>query len=364
LAELLGLENSTENPMAEYWLGTHPGGMAHLTETEVDLATHLKKDLPFLFKILDVRDMLSIQMHPSLEEAKAGFAREEAEGLYPRDHRERVFRDANHKPELMVALSDFYLVQGFKSNPEIEKSLAEHPEFSPLLDIFQKEGLKALFTQWMGADQDFVNQILKPLGKRIKPLYKSGSLTKDDINFWSARAYFTFNRKGICDRGIFVLYLMNLVQLKPGQAVFQSPGQLHAYLEGQNAECMATSDNVVRGGLTQKAIRIDALLAMVKLEHTEPTIYQPNVDRMGFSYYSSPKAFDDFVLSVFQGHQTSLAPDTDQILFCAAGCFQLNSGSKQSIIAAGGAVLIAKNDRVAIMQHSKNGILFIAQSGK
>ena len=218
--------------------------------------------------------MLSIQVHPDKQSAEIGYAEEEKSGK-PRNAFDRVFKDNNHKPELMVALSDFWLVQGFKPDHEIIKTFQQNPELKPLEDYYRMHGLQKAYTYLMTMPQTEVNAMLKPLGARIKPLYEQNQFKKDNINFWAARAYFTFNQKGICDRGIFSLYLMNLIRLNEGEGIFQDPGVLHAYLEGQNIECMATSDNVVRGGLTTKHIDTEQLIKMVRFESIPPKVIKP-----------------------------------------------------------------------------------------
>lgn len=273
LPRLLDLEKTGE-PFGEYWLGTHPDGTARVAGSDQSLFDLNGRNLTFLLKILDVRNMLSIQVHPDKTTAEAGYHAEEQMGK-PRNAFNRVYRDQNHKPELMVALSDFWLVQGFQSDQKILDTLHANPELRPVADYFEKYGLEKTYGHLMTMPQEDVNQLLKPLGARIKPLYENNKLDKRDINFWAARAYFTYNRKGICDRGIFSLYLMNLVFLKPGEGIYQAPGVLHAYMEGQNIECMATSDNVIRGGLTSKHIDIDQLLKIVVFKSVEPEIIHP-----------------------------------------------------------------------------------------
>ena len=160
LPELLEIRNEKE-PFGEYWLGTHPAGMATVQDGNVSLLKHLGEPLPFLMKVLDVRDMLSIQLHPSKREAEVGFKREEASGV-ARDAYNRVFKDDNHKPELMVALSEFWLVQGFKSEAEIEETLNSTAEFNVLVSVFKSGGLPALYEYIMTMPQSNVNDILKP----------------------------------------------------------------------------------------------------------------------------------------------------------------------------------------------------------
>ncbi|MBX2814734.1 MAG: mannose-6-phosphate isomerase, class I, partial [Saprospiraceae bacterium] len=305
------------------------------------LVSHLSAPLPFLFKVLDVRDMLSIQVHPNLDQASQGFEKEEEEGVYPAHHPDRTYKDSNHKPELMVALSEFYLVQGFRSHAEIDLALRQHPEFSALQNTFHEQGLRGLVRQWMTSSQEDVNAVLRPLGKRIKPLYEAGQLDKGEIDFWAARAYFTFNRKGVCDRGILMLYLMNLVCLEPGQAVFQHPGQMHAYLEGQNVECMATSDNVVRGGLTQKKIDIEELLSITDFSATNPKIIQEMEGTKGVHRYILPEWCQDFRCYRLEGNGELPDAMEPRLVFCLEGKVTLQQAQGPALVlGAGEAALV------------------------
>src|SRR5258708_32329491 len=124
----------------------------------------------------------------------------------------------------------------------------------------------------MELPQSSVNEALQPLLDRIVPAYRDGRLSRNEEHFWAARAAATYNEPGRIDRGIFSIYLFNLLNLHPGEAIFQDAGLPHAYLEGQNVEIMANSDNVLRGGLTPKHVDVPELLKHVKFEATHPRI--------------------------------------------------------------------------------------------
>ncbi|MDH3648757.1 MAG: mannose-6-phosphate isomerase, class I [Saprospiraceae bacterium] len=300
LPNLLRLEHPDPLPHAEYWLGTHSLGPATVQGNEMHgLKEHLVEqnlpDLSFLFKVLDVRKVLSIQAHPDQHLAKQGFDQENRRGI-PLDAPNRTFKDENHKPELMVALSDFWLLQGFQKDDFIKKRMLAIPELEPLVEVIDNKGLKRFCAYIFEASQEYINSILKPLGRRLIPKYEQGELRKSQIDFWSAQAFMTHNRKGFCDRGILLLYMMNLVKLSEGQAVYQYPGLLHAYLEGQNVECMAASDNVVRAGLTQKHIDIDAFMQIVDFSSGKPQIIEPlPTEQLNVYSYECPS--DAFQLS-------------------------------------------------------------------
>jgi mannose-6-phosphate isomerase len=269
-----------------------------------------------------------------------------------------VFKDDNHKPELMVALCEFWLVQGFQSDENIRATLARNPELKSIEDYYVIHGLKDTYQYLMTMPQEEVNAILKPLGQRIKPLYESNVLPKDDINFWAARAYFTFNKKGVCDRGIFSLYLMNLVKLNKDEGIYQAPGVLHAYLEGQNVECMAASDNVVRGGLTSKYIDTEQLLSIVLFEHKLPQIITPDVD----GNYQTAAA--EFQLKKMRS-SGNLAVKRDTLIVNLGGLVSV-VGAEQALKMAVGEVVFIKDESVLNIasDHAKPLEIFVAESGR
>ncbi|HEX4374507.1 MAG TPA: mannose-6-phosphate isomerase, class I, partial [Puia sp.] len=255
------------------------------------------KHLPYLLKILDVKDMLSIQVHPSKENAENEFS-EENKKLIPLNSPQRNYKDDNHKPELMLALGDFWLLHGFKPKEKTIKILKAIPELNFLITVFEKGNYYELYKTVMELDQDIVNEILQPLLDRIVPQYLNNELKKDDENFWAARAAITYNEPGKIDRGIFSIYLFNLVNVHSGEAVFQDAGLPHAYLEGQNVEIMANSDNVLRGGLTPKHVDVDELLKHIKFEETIPNILKGKENDHHIHSYITPA--EDFELAAIE----------------------------------------------------------------
>lgn len=286
IPQLLGIANSQQQPFAEFWLGAHENAPAQVDNGE-NLDAFIRKNpeqlgaatlqqfgrLPYLLKILDVKDMLSIQVHPNKKAAVFEFANENKKAV-PLNAANRNYKDDNHKPELMMALSDFWLLHGFQTPERLKATLAAVPEFDFMWPVFEAGSYKALYEAVMTMPQEKVNEILQPLLNRITPLYQAGKLPKNGPDFWAARAALTFNQGAIIDRGIFSIYLFNVVYMKKGEAIFQDAGILHAYLEGQNVEIMANSDNVLRGGLTPKHIDVAELLKHVVFEPIEPNIIQ------------------------------------------------------------------------------------------
>lgn len=345
IPKFLGIDNREQRPYAELWLGAHPKGPSMVAEGKLesiktsaikvpgannkigsgqrldavivsDPLTMLGErviekfgaSLPYLFKILDAREMLSIQVHPSKEQAQAGFAAEEAAGA-PIDSPQRNYKDANHKPEVHLALSDFYMLHGFRPLEEIADVLHSIPSFETLAPDFRlhlaglglgderrSALLRDFYSRLMQLPQAEVDRALDPLLHRLEPLQQDGSLKKISPHYWAVRAARLFPLpQGHRDRGIFSIYLLNLMQLKPGQGTFQPAGLLHAYLEGTTIELMANSDNVLRGGLTAKCVDVGELLKIVDFTGQAPVLIKGRKSRPGEMVFHTNAA--DFQLS-------------------------------------------------------------------
>ncbi|MEM9885850.1 MAG: mannose-6-phosphate isomerase, class I [Bacteroidota bacterium] len=285
IPQLLGQENGDDQAFAELWMGAHHRGPAQIEGQAQSLAELIEKApekilgekvakqfdqrLPFLFKILDVHKMLSIQTHPTKAQAVRGFEKEERMGI-PLTAKHRNFKDDNHKPEIMIALTDFWLLHGFQSTENISKCLEYTPEFSALRPQFASKDIRHLYQYIMELPQNQVNELLAPLKKR---LHQQNNSSKSHPDYWAKLAFQDYTTNGNFDRGIFSIYLFNLVQLVPGNAIFQAAGIPHAYLEGVNVELMANSDNVFRGGLTPKHIDVAELMKHLNTNPVAPRIF-------------------------------------------------------------------------------------------
>lgn len=358
---LLDISNEENKPYAEYWMGVHPLGSADADGKPLGQLVDKDKTavlgsyiagkfgaLPYLFKILDVRDMLSIQVHPSKAAAEKEFARENAAGI-PLDASNRSYKDENHKPELMAALSDFWLLHGFKPKEKMTTALSRVPELEPLLEVFEEDGYKGLYQYVMDIPQEEVNEMLQPLIDRITPLYEEGRLTRYKEDFWAARAALTFNKGEDIDRGIFSIYFFNLVNIKKGDAIFQDAGVPHAYLEGQNAEIMANSDNVLRGGLTSKHVDADELMKHIKFEETVPQILKGDKDSRFETVFRTPAA--EFQLSRIDlaGDETaSVQAQTAEIFIVTSGQARISTGAEKLKLSTGESALVIAGASVNI----------------
>ena len=372
IPRLLGISNNKHQPYAEYWLGAHDNAPAQLESGE-SLNEFFRKHpdrlgpvaqkqfgrLPYLLKILDVKDMLSIQVHPNKKAAVIEFEKENKAGV-PLNAPNRNYKDDNHKPELMTALSDFWLLHGFLPADKLVASITAIPEFAFMIPVFEKGSYKALYELLMTMEQSKVNAILRPLLQRIIPLYEAGGLNKNGPDFWAARAALTFNEGDAIDRGIFSIYLFNIVYLKKGEAIFQDAGILHAYLEGQNVEIMANSDNVLRGGLTPKHIDVAELMKHVLFEPIEPNIIHGSPVSASEQVFSTPAP--DFELSkitLAAGEAYPLTVASADIFLVLEGTVEISPAPDQPLFSKGEA-FIAVNGSNIILQSTTGAAIYRA----
>lgn len=352
IPDLLQLPQPQSQPFAEFWMGVHPQAQcklvwpdgtetglreyiqAHITEALGKSVQQRFGNIPYLFKALDVKDMLSIQVHPAKAAAEADFEAENRNGV-ALDAPTRNYKDNNHKPELMVAMGDFWLLHGFRPAGSMTEILGEVPELQFLLPVFEVAGYAGLYKCVMEMSQQEVNDVLQPLLDRIVPAYQAGQLSKMHPDFWAARASITFARPGIIDRGIFSVYLFNLVYTQKGDAVFQDAGVPHAYLEGQNIEIMASSDNVLRGGLTSKHIDVVELLRHVKCEATEPRILKGELNGVERVYKTPAPDFELSVLELPAGASASITAHTADMLLLTEGQATLSQGQDTVVLKKG-----------------------------
>lgn len=274
IAELQGRPTPSDGPEAELWMGAHPSAPSSIRLDGVDSALDaviaagpgaiLGGDserafgprLPFLLKVLAAASPLSLQAHPSLAQAVAGFAREEALGL-ALGAPERSYKDASHKPEVLCALTPFWALSGFRAADAAARLLAATgaPEVEPFVAQLAGSGaeearLRAVFLGLFAHDDKA--GLAAAVARGVPALEAAGYA---DEARWTTRLAEAYPG----DVGVVVALLLNLVRLEPGQALFLDAGNLHAYLEGTGIELMASSDNVLRGGLTIKHVDVAGL---------------------------------------------------------------------------------------------------------
>ena len=348
IPELLGEQNPSHEPRAELWMGAHPkapsfvnydGHWLSLAELiarypqEIlgnTVALAFDNKLPYLFKVLAAAKPLSIQAHPSLNQAKEGFGRENDQGI-AMDAPNRNYKDDSHKPECICALSPFWAMYGFRNIPEI---LALMGKSCPValageLDLLKKRpdpaGLKRFFTGLMTMDSPRQNQLVD------EAVQNAQQYSDEDIAFhWMTR----LSNEYPTDIGVLAPLLLNLIELKPGEALFLPAAELHAYLEGVGLELMANSDNVLRGGLTPKHIDVPELLKVLSFEPRPVNILKAVKKNKNEQIYASEA--DEFVLSVISAAAGSPYRSSEsrsvEIMLCTEGTADLKDNGTQEII--------------------------------
>ncbi|MET0781720.1 MAG: mannose-6-phosphate isomerase, class I [Microbacterium sp.] len=365
---LAGLEGRTPTgrPEAEVWFGDHPGSPAIMADgrtlgawlADEGTGTGAPARLPYLLKLLAAASPLSIQAHPSRAEAAAGFAREEAAGV-PRDAAERTYRDENHKPELIVAISDtFTALAGLR---EIDATRRLVTALGPagaglaarLAGPDAAAALRATIAWLLSGDaQADVDAIVAAAADAHRDEF---SAELDLVGRLAAL------HAG--DPGIVVALLMNLVTLQRGEGVFVPAGVLHAYLEGLGVELMAASDNVLRGGLTPKHIDVAELLRVLDSTPGPAPVVRPDVIGGGVSRYAT--AAPDFALTrvVVGSADSATVPITGvAIAVATAGSVEVEGESGARVMLTPGLAVIVTPDE-AKLRLSGEGEVFIAQPG-
>ncbi|MGY6020134.1 mannose-6-phosphate isomerase, class I [Streptomyces spinosirectus] len=324
---LLGVEPSGE-PQAEMWMGAHPGAPSRTARgTLVEVVDADPKGelgpaavakfgprLPFLFKILAAGAPLSLQVHPDLAQAKEGYEDEERRGI-PVDAPYRNYKDANHKPELICALTEFDGLCGFRDPLQAAELLAGLgvDSLKPYVDLLQAHpedaALREVLTAILTADPEEMHRTVTAAASACTHLGGAYAPYADIAHHYPG------------DPGVIAAMLLNHVRLQPGEALFLGAGIPHAYLNGLGVEIMANSDNVLRCGLTPKHVDVPELLRIVRFEASDPGVLRPEASPDGEEVYETP--IDEFRLSRYvlpEGGTThDLTRDTPQILLCTAG---------------------------------------------
>ena len=354
IAELLGRPTPSERPEAEIWIGAHPKAPSRIAEPPglgtldaaiqddpvgllgADVCDRFGNELPFLFKVLAAAEPLSIQAHPNQEQARGGWNRENAEGV-PLDAPRRNYRDPNHKPELVCALTPFVALKGFRPLDETVRALEPlaRPELSEAVGRVARErnaaALRALFARLMTLDPEERAPILK------RALAEAGRRSSDPGWRWVKRLL----EKYPGDVGALAPLYLNLVTLEPGEALYLAAGELHAYLEGTALEIMANSDNVLRGGLTPKHVDVQELMATLVFEAQEAAVLKPDSPGPGETSFVTPaREFELGFVELSPGRAHSAAGGRLEILLQLSGSARLKANGRETALERGRAVLV------------------------
>ena len=302
LPEFLNLTDYKNLPYAEMWMGTHPGAcsQAVLDDKNVNLDS-ICGPLPILLKILAVDSPLSIQAHPNKEQAKSGFEKENESALSLKAPT-RNYKDPNHKPEILCALSPFTLMAGFRETISIQKNLEELLITAPFL----KDIIQPLFSSLgEGSLSSFfcaLNNLSNIEREYLTAFILENNNEKEDgiisCEQWNLMKNFAKQYPG--DIAIISPLYLNLLKLEKGQAVYIPDGILHSYIKGFGIELMTSSDNVLRGGLTHKHVDINELINILHFVPFLPQIITPPLHTQWFYYHSM---YDDFTLACMKNKE-------------------------------------------------------------
>ncbi|QRO01854.1 mannose-6-phosphate isomerase, class I [Archangium violaceum] len=380
IAELLGQPSPSASCQAELWMGAHPGAPSRVRrgsdvrtlleairsapERELGeaVARRFGQDLPFLLKVLAAETPLSLQTHPSLAQAREGYARENALGV-PLSAPHRNYKDANHKPELICALTPFDALCGFRRADETLALLdmlgvgALEPLLAPLRASPDARGIARMFETLMTLPREQRGPLVDAVVAACAVRAEQGSRFAEELR-WAVRLGELYPG----DPGVIGALLLNLVRLRPGEAIYLSAGNLHAYLRGVGVEIMANSDNVLRGGCTPKHVDVPELLRVLDFR-CGPIALVPesSTDGVEFVY---PTPTEEFRLSRIQLHPgVSSRPERrgPEILLCTSGAARLSVGGQALALPRGASVFVSAADGAYTLEG--DGVVFRATSG-
>ena len=338
---LFGIPNPNGEPMAELWYGTHPDGLTQVCDATgapmghdlrslvqqdpqsslgPDIAERFGSELPFLLKVIAAGQPLSLQAHPSKEQAEAGFAREEGLGI-PVAAPHRSYRDRNHKPELVAALTAFGAMVGFRDPGALENVLAPiEAEAGLLLAALHSGGIERLYDAVAELSLRELRSIIGAVERVLTDESgerRTGSPEEDSVRTLCYQTIVRLASAYPNDPGVLAPLYLNVLHLKAGDALCLPAGVLHAYLHGVGVEIMANSNNVLRGGLTSKYVDREELRRVVRFEPYQPPILS------GAASFTFPTSFEEFSLARLELTASPLtvarSDAVPEILLCTKG---------------------------------------------
>lgn len=368
--ELFGINNPDHQPQAEIWMGAHPNGCSKLGETGEplsDVIEHNKMDvlggytasrfgeLPFLFKVLAAETPLSIQVHPNKQKAQQGFERENQQGI-PLDAANRNYKDPNHKPELVYALTFYKAMNGFRPIADIVALFKEAniPSLAQEIADLEKRADSAALKEFFTAIMSLEGARKEVALAELEAAHNRPAKTMMGREALQYSAEFKQHYPG--DIGLFSPLMLNTVELAPGEAMFLYAEIPHAYIQGTGLEIMANSDNVLRAGLTPKYIDVAELIDNTKFEPIKPEhIRLAPVPREGKMSYPIP--VDDFGFDILTATDESKSQylRSAEILFCVEGEVTVTSEGQQLTLKPGESLFVSNNSN--LYQYQGNGIL-------
>ncbi len=362
IPDLLGIPPTGE-PQAELWLGAHPQGSSSVVldgaeRPLADLLAERGTELPFLLKVLAIAAPLSLQVHPTIEQAVDGFAREDARGI-PLDAPERLYHDRNHKPEMAVALSPVRALVGFRPVPETRA----------LLELLDCRALDPYYEALRAHDETWLHEVMAGLLGEIgvdRPALVATvdaacerALAQGSRFDAELRAVRRLAAAYPADPGVVIALFMQLVELAPGDAFFVPAGMLHAYLSGTVVEIQASSDNTLRGGLTPKHVDVPELLAVLDTADTPVHRVRPERAGAGVEWYVAPAREFRLARVAPAGGRAEVDADGPLILLCVEGETKVRSAVGDSVSLARGQSVFVPADEAPLTVEG-DGVVFAA----
>jgi mannose-6-phosphate isomerase len=352
IPDYFGLDVSSEK-IAEVWFGTHPAGESKTIAVDESLLSEkISRPLGFLAKFLAAEKALSIQVHPNPEQAKAGFEAENALGIQLDDPK-RNYKDSSHKPEILIALTVFRALCGFRPQSELLVILSDIgqsiPEFKTLETALKaNRDLKEVFSKLL-ANQELANSFLDSID----------SSKLGEISFRAYLLAMELSKSYRSDTGLLVSLMLNEVNLEPGEAIFLPAGNLHAYISGLGVEVMAASDNVLRGGLTEKHIDIEGLVEITDFNELVAPKVSPKKLAEGLLEYEV--SVSDFKVYRAEVSSRNLLADLDMpadaIILCTEGSVAVSSSlEEREVLLKSEAVFVSGAKKISL---SGSGVVFI-----
>lgn len=352
LNQLFDVPNPNHQPQAELWMGAHPNGCSKNAETGELLSALIQQntndylgertasqfgELPFLFKVLCAEQPLSIQVHPNKAKAEMGFAKENAQGIDLKAPN-RNYKDPNHKPELVYALTKYRAMNGFRPIDQIVALFEEanlptlHQEVSALKASQNSAGLKAFFSAVMALAGKRKSQVLNEFYAQIEKGACS-DLGKEAFEYAQGFRQFYEN-----DIGFLAPLMFNTIELQPGEAMFLYAETPHAYVHGTGLEIMANSDNVLRAGLTPKYIDVPELIDNTIFEPIQPEKIKMTADTN--QVYPIPVPDFGFAILTAKVEPKTQIQNSAEIVFCIEGKISITAQSKTIVLQKGESVFI------------------------
>jgi len=361
-------------------MGAHPNAPSLVLPSRESLAALIEREparllgaenearfgarLPYLLKVLAAETPLSLQAHPTQEQARAGFDAEQAAGV-PLDSPRRNYKDRSHKPELLCALTPFSALCGFRP---IEDTLALFRAFknaervSSVLQILERRpteaGLAELFSTLLELSPDQRADLAQETLAQCALLSAAAGQFQREFT-WATRIGELYPG----DVGILIALLLNLVQLAPGEAIYLPAGNLHAYLQGVGVEIMANSDNVLRGGLTPKHVDPVELLRVLEFHASPETVLRGEEQGNARVYRTPAREFELQSITLTLNEPVTLSDRRGpEILFCQQGQLSVPSNGQELTVAQGQAVFVGADEPSYAV--SGAGTLFRATVGR